>query len=101
MSDDKQELSGPDLSQGVALTAIADGAMLLGYVGEEPVLLARQGDEFFAIGALCTHYQGPLAEGLFEDTVRYPWLRHCICVAGRAEKEQPRVRQSSHLGNVG
>jgi len=79
MSDDKQELSGPDLSQGVALAAIADGAMLLGHVGEEPVLLARRGDEFFAIDALCTHYQGPLAEGiLVDDTVRCPWHHACF-----------------------
>ncbi len=78
MSDDKQE-SAPDLTQGVALAAVADGAMLLGHVGEEPVLLARRGDEFFAIGALCTHYQGPLAEGiLVEDTVRCPWHHACF-----------------------
>ena len=71
---DKQELSGPDLSGGVAPAAIADGAMLLGHVGEEPVILARRGEEFFAISALCTHYQGPLAEGiLVEDTVRCPF----------------------------
>jgi NADPH-dependent 2,4-dienoyl-CoA reductase/sulfur reductase-like enzyme/nitrite reductase/ring-hydroxylating ferredoxin subunit len=48
--------------------------MLLGYVGEDAVLLARQGDEFFAIGATCSHYSGPLAEGLMAgDTVRCPW----------------------------
>jgi nitrite reductase/ring-hydroxylating ferredoxin subunit len=48
--------------------------MLLGHVGEDAVLLARQGDEFFAIGATCSHYSGPLAEGLMAgDTVRCPW----------------------------
>ena len=30
----------------------------------EPVLLARRDDQVFAIGAICTHYGGPLAEGL-------------------------------------
>ncbi|HLH12180.1 MAG TPA: FAD-dependent oxidoreductase [Methylovirgula sp.] len=74
---EEQKLSGPDLSQGVA--EIADGAMLFGHVGEEPVLLARRGDEIFAIGALCSHYQGPLAEGiLVEDTVRCPWHHACF-----------------------
>lgn len=79
MSEAEGKLSGPDLSQGVAPTAIADGAMLLGHVGEEPVILARRGDEFFAVGALCTHYQGPLAEGiLVEDTIRCPLHHACF-----------------------
>ena len=79
MSEKEKKLSGPDLSQGVAPAAIADGAMLLGHVGEEPVILARRGEEFFAISALCTHYQGPLAEGiLVEDTVRCPLHHACF-----------------------
>ena len=52
-------LSGPDLTKGVALSAVADGAMLLGHAHGEPVLLARRGDELFAIGAICTHYGAP------------------------------------------
>lgn len=39
MSATAMKLSGPDLSQGVELSAIPDGAMLLGHVGEEPVLI--------------------------------------------------------------
>jgi NADPH-dependent 2,4-dienoyl-CoA reductase/sulfur reductase-like enzyme/nitrite reductase/ring-hydroxylating ferredoxin subunit len=43
-------------------------------VGDDAVLLARRGDEFFAIGLTCSHYGGPLAEGLIvDDTVRCPW----------------------------
>src|SRR5262245_66409830 len=65
---------GPDLTQGVPLDELLDGAMLLGHIGEEQVLLVRRGDEIFAVGAQCTHYQGPIAEGLLVNgTVRSPW----------------------------
>jgi NADPH-dependent 2,4-dienoyl-CoA reductase/sulfur reductase-like enzyme/nitrite reductase/ring-hydroxylating ferredoxin subunit len=74
MSNDSSPATGPDLTQGVASEALADGGMMLGHVGEEAVLLVRRGNEFFAIDAACTHYHGPLAEGLMVgDTVRCPW----------------------------
>jgi NADPH-dependent 2,4-dienoyl-CoA reductase/sulfur reductase-like enzyme/nitrite reductase/ring-hydroxylating ferredoxin subunit len=70
---------GPDLSLGTATDELADGAMRVGYVGGESVLLARRGEEFFAIGAECTHYHGPLADGLIvDDTVRCPWHHACF-----------------------
>ena len=74
MNEVKPELSGPDLVQGIALSTIADGAMLLGHAHGEAALLARRGDELFAIGNACTHYGAPLNEGLLvDDTVRCPW----------------------------
>jgi apoptosis-inducing factor 3 len=79
MSSDSAKPTGPDLRQGVALGDLADGGMLAGLVGDEPVLLARRGEEVFAIGAVCTHYSGPLAEGLLVgDTVRCPWHHACF-----------------------
>ena len=79
MGTDRAKPSGPDLSRGVSVDDLLDGRMLAGHVGEEAVLLARCGDEFFAIGATCTHYGGPLAEGLIvEDTVRCPWHHACF-----------------------
>jgi apoptosis-inducing factor 3 len=70
----EQGLSGPDLAQGVAVTDLADGGSLLGHWGGEAVLLVRRGPEIFAVGAYCTHYHGPLADGLIAgDTVRCPW----------------------------
>lgn len=72
-------LSGPDLSAGIALSTLADGAMLLGHAHGEQVLLARRGSEVFAIGASCTHYGAPLADGLLVgDTVRCPWHHACF-----------------------
>jgi apoptosis-inducing factor 3 len=73
MSEEKTQL-GPDLAQGVPLSRVAEGAMLLGHTQGEPLVFVRRGGELFAIGALCTHYNGPLAEGLLvDDTVRCPW----------------------------
>ena len=69
----------PDLKVGIPDQALHDGEMLVGHVGEEPVLLARRGGELFAVGAKCTHYGGPLGEGLMvEDTVRCPWHHACF-----------------------
>ena len=79
MSTDPTPDKGPDLTQGVATEALADGSMLAGHVGEDAVLLARRGLEYFAIGAECSHYHGPLAEGLMvDDTVRCPWHHACF-----------------------
>ena len=78
MGDSDKKSNGPDLVKGVALSDIADGAMLLGHVGHEPVLLVRRGDELFAIGAVCAHAGGPLDQGLLVgDTVRCPWHHAC------------------------
>ena len=79
MAQDQAELSGPDLAQGIALSDLADGAMLLGHAGGEQVLLVRQGAEVFAVGHQCTHYHGPLADGLAANgTVRCPWHHACF-----------------------
>ena len=79
MSEQEKKLDGPDFAQGVALADIAEGGMILGHAAGEAVLLARRGHQLFAIGAECTHYHGPLAEGvLVEDTVRCPWHHACF-----------------------
>ena len=79
MSEETKTLEGPDLVKGIALSDLASGSMLLGHAHGEPVLLARRDDELFAIGAVCTHYAGPLAAGLLvDDTVRCPWHHACF-----------------------
>src|SRR5438477_4787373 len=78
MAQDENKPQGPDLSQGVALTDLVDGK-LLGHIGNEEVLLVQSGDEIFAVGAHCTHYHGPLAEGLVTaESVRCPWHHACF-----------------------
>lgn len=45
----------------------------------EDVLVIRRGEELFAIGAHCTHYNGPLAEGLLDgDQIHCPWHHACF-----------------------
>jgi NADPH-dependent 2,4-dienoyl-CoA reductase/sulfur reductase-like enzyme/nitrite reductase/ring-hydroxylating ferredoxin subunit len=69
----------PDLKNGVPLASIPDGQSLLGMVGDEEVLLVHRGTELFAVGAHCTHYHGPLAEGLVVgDQVHCPWHHACF-----------------------
>ena len=79
MAEEQAHPPGPDLTRGIMIADLPDGAKLIGHVGEEQVLLARQGDEVFAVGAICTHYGGPLADGLIVDaTVRCPWHHACF-----------------------
>jgi nitrite reductase/ring-hydroxylating ferredoxin subunit/thioredoxin reductase len=74
----EEESAGPDLTQGVPLAALKAGR-LLGHVGDAPVLLLRADGQLFAVDALCTHYHGPLADGLVVgQTVRCPWHHACF-----------------------
>ncbi|MDI3471692.1 MAG: Ferredoxin reductase [Pseudolabrys sp.] len=79
MAQDDNKPAGPDLTKGIPSTDLADGKMLTGLVGDEEVLLVRQGGAVHAIGAHCTHYHGPLKDGLLVgDTVRCPWHHACF-----------------------
>jgi 3-phenylpropionate/trans-cinnamate dioxygenase ferredoxin reductase subunit len=70
---------GPDLARGVPLSDLVEGGMITGHVGGEPALFVSQAGELFAIGATCTHYGAPLANGLLaNDTVRCPWHHACF-----------------------
>src|SRR5262245_8059182 len=78
MAQDQSAPRGPDLTLGVEPTDFTDGR-LIGHVGDEEVLLVRTDQEWFAIGAHCTHYHGPLADGIVTgDTVRCPWHHACF-----------------------
>jgi NADPH-dependent 2,4-dienoyl-CoA reductase/sulfur reductase-like enzyme/nitrite reductase/ring-hydroxylating ferredoxin subunit len=64
----------PDLAKGLSAENLAPGEMIEGTYEGARVLLARVGDEFYAVGGECTHYGAPLCEGLLRGTtVLCPW----------------------------
>lgn len=79
MTTETPALSGPDLSLGVSLASLPEGTMLQGHSGGDAVLLVRRGGRLFAVGAFCTHYGAPLADGaLVDETIRCPWHHACF-----------------------
>jgi NADPH-dependent 2,4-dienoyl-CoA reductase/sulfur reductase-like enzyme/nitrite reductase/ring-hydroxylating ferredoxin subunit len=77
MSEEKKP-GGPDLTQGVLSADFAEGK-LLGHVNDNEVLLVQVGSEILGIDPYCSHYHGPLAEGLVvDDTIRCPWHHACF-----------------------
>ena len=71
-----------DLTAGVRFDSLPDGGAFAGHVGDDEIVVVRRGDRVFAIGAHCTHYHGPLAEGLVvADTIRCPLHHACFDLA--------------------
>jgi NADPH-dependent 2,4-dienoyl-CoA reductase/sulfur reductase-like enzyme/nitrite reductase/ring-hydroxylating ferredoxin subunit len=78
MMNEQSAPEGPDLSKGVKSSELKE-RKLLGHVGEDQVLLVRGEAKIFAVGAHCTHYHGPLADGLVVgDSIRCPWHHACF-----------------------
>jgi apoptosis-inducing factor 3 len=68
-----------DLTRGVPVESIPEGRVLAGRVGEHDVLLVRSAEQFYAVRAQCTHYRGPLAEGIVVgQTIRCPLHHACF-----------------------
>src|SRR2546423_10947068 len=88
MAEAQTPPSGPDLTQGVA--ADVPGDTLLGHVGDQEVVLARRGATIHAIDAHCSHYHGPLAEGLVVgESIRCPWHHACFDLRTGAAARAP------------
>jgi NADPH-dependent 2,4-dienoyl-CoA reductase/sulfur reductase-like enzyme/nitrite reductase/ring-hydroxylating ferredoxin subunit len=80
------QVSGPDFTQGVADADVEEGVPLLGHVGDDAVIIVRERGKVHALAATCTHYGGPLAEGIVSNgAVRCPWHHACFDLeTGRA-----------------
>ena len=80
-------LSGPDLAAGIPDADLREGAPLLGHAHGEAIVLVRDAGRVHAVGATCTHYGGPLAEGLVErGVIHCPWHHACFDLATGAAR---------------
>ncbi len=80
----------PDLRAGVEIRDFSDGAIISGRIDSEQAVLVRRGEEFFAVGAECTHYHGALASGLaVGDTIRCPLHHACFSLRSGAALRAP------------
>ncbi len=74
MSGPAAPLTGPDLALGIRLSEIPDGGILPGHAFDEAVIVCRVGAEVYAVGANCSHYGGPLDQGIVANgSIRCPW----------------------------
>ncbi len=72
-------LAGPDLEQGIDEGAVRDGVPVLGHAHGEAIVLVRDEGRVRAVAATCTHYGGPLAEGLVHGgAIHCPWHHACF-----------------------
>jgi NADPH-dependent 2,4-dienoyl-CoA reductase/sulfur reductase-like enzyme/nitrite reductase/ring-hydroxylating ferredoxin subunit len=73
------DASKPDFKNGLPFSDLPDRTPVAGRVEDDDVVVVRQGDQLFAVGAHCTHYHGPLADGLIVgETLRCPWHHACF-----------------------
>jgi apoptosis-inducing factor 3 len=87
-----EEAAKPDFRNGFPIEQIPDGGSVLGRVDADEAILVRRGGDLFAVGAHCTHYQGPLAEGLVVgDTVRCPWHHACFSLRSGEALRAPAI----------
>lgn len=87
---DQQSSSGPDFALGVAAADLADGAVLPGHVAGKEAIMVRRGADVFVVGAYCSHYHAPLADGLVVgDEIRCPWHHACFNLKTGAATRAP------------
>src|ERR1700676_2836795 len=63
----------PDFRAGIGVQDLPDGTIIQGRIDADDAILVRRGEDYFAVGAQCTHYHAALASGLVVDgTIRCP-----------------------------
>jgi NADPH-dependent 2,4-dienoyl-CoA reductase/sulfur reductase-like enzyme/nitrite reductase/ring-hydroxylating ferredoxin subunit len=79
MTEHSDELTGPDLTEGIEISSVRPGQLIAGHAFGEPVLLVHVEPNWFAVGGKCTHYGAPLHQGvLLGETIRCPWHHACF-----------------------
>jgi NADPH-dependent 2,4-dienoyl-CoA reductase/sulfur reductase-like enzyme/nitrite reductase/ring-hydroxylating ferredoxin subunit len=87
---EQQTSPGPDFALGVAADDLADGAVLTGHVAGKDAIMVRRGADVFVVGAYCSHYHAPLADGLVVgDEIRCPWHHACFSLKTGAATRAP------------
>lgn len=82
MGSHEGTLSGPDFSEGFDPADLQEGVPVVGHKGGEAILLILVEGVVRALGATCTHYGGPLADGVAVDgTIRCPWHHACFSLS--------------------
>jgi nitrite reductase/ring-hydroxylating ferredoxin subunit len=98
MGGGNDELKGPDLAtEGVASSDLEEGGTRPGHADGEAVMLVRIDGQVVAVAAKCTHYGGPLPEGVIENgRVHCPWHHACFDLR-TGEAVQPPALASSEI----
>lgn len=79
MNTSDAQTQGPDFTAGVPFATLVDGAPLRGHVGGKEAIMVRRGEMVHIVGAYCSHYHAPLADGLVvDDEIRCPWHHACF-----------------------
>jgi nitrite reductase/ring-hydroxylating ferredoxin subunit/uncharacterized membrane protein len=96
-----------DWTPTIGSEELREGSSVRALAGDARVLLTRRGGEVFAIGEVCSHFGGPLAEGKIEgDTVQCPWHGSRFCVRdgsvadGPATHPQPKFEARVSGGRI-
>ena len=82
---------GPkDYVPAIALNELAENQPKRVEVKGQPIVLVRRGDKVYAVGAVCSHYGGPLEKGkVVGDTIKCPYHYSRFGLKDGSVKEGP------------